>query len=470
MAVALSAAFATGLALVSTPVHAADPPSEGEWSAPFDLGGVAIHATLTHTGDVLFFQYVEGKAGVDHTSYVGTWNWQTGAITKADLPYSRDFFCSAHVVLANGDVFVAGGHDHDSLKKQDGRGVAETDTWDPDTRTWTARALLSEKRWYPTTVGVPSRAALTFGGQVVSGTKSLSVDSYDAATDTMTQLPNTATKLVGNYPRMMAMANGKVLQLARKSNYFNPVTNTWAAAGAMAASRARGNVVVLDRATKALAFGGDGANGVPAASAELYDTTAATPKWTAVAPMNHGRTSHNAVVLPDGTVLAIGGGAKWKYTGPVFVPELYDPATNSWTDLAPQQGARMYHSSALLLPDGRVFSAGQDSGTLMRTAEIFSPPYLFRGPRPVIDSAPGQSTYGEQLTIATSGAADIASVALVRSGSVTHGINTDQRHIALDFTQDATTGTVTATAPPDANVAPAGYYLLFVVNSDGVPS
>ncbi|MGH3990066.1 MAG: hypothetical protein ACRDTZ_22550, partial [Pseudonocardiaceae bacterium] len=197
LAAALSAAFATALATFSAPVNAANPPVEGQWSEPIQLGGVAIHATLTHTGEILFFQYVEGKGGVDMTSYAATWDPETQTTTLADLPYMRDLFCSAHVVLANGDVFVTGGHDHESPKKQDGRGVANTDTWDPDTRAWTPRAPLSQKRWYPTTVGLPSNSNLTFGGQEVAGVKVQTVDSYDPSTGTMTTLPASATTQVG---------------------------------------------------------------------------------------------------------------------------------------------------------------------------------------------------------------------------------------------------------------------------------
>ena len=136
--------------------------------------------------------------------------------------------------------------------------------------------------------------------------------------------------------------------------------------------------------------------------------------------------------------------------------------------MAPQQASRMYHSTALLLPDGRVLSAGQDNGSLQRYGEIFSPPYLFKGARPSIASAPSSVSNGGTLQFTSPDAANLTSVVLIRPGSCTHEINTDQRSVPLTFTVSGTS--VSATVPANVNVAPPGYYMLFVVNSNGVPS
>jgi hypothetical protein len=134
----------------------------------------------------------------------------------------------------------------------------------------------------------------------------------------------------------------------------------------------------------------------------------------------------------------------------------------------------------LLLPDGRVLSAGggicgtcDTVGYLAKNAEIFSPPYLFQAdgtlaPRPTIDSAPSTTNYGAQMQIATGNAASISKVALVRLGAVTHSDNMEQRYIPLSFTAGAST--LTATAPANANIAPPGYYMLFIIDGNGVPS
>ena len=115
-------------------------------------------------------------------------------------------------------------------------------------------------------------------------------------------------------------------------------------------------------------------------------------------------------------------------------------------------------------------------GYLAKNAEVFSPPYLFKkdgsgelAPRPQITSAPGQVTYNAPFAISTPNAASISKVALVRLGAVTHSVNMEQRYVPLSFTEDDN-GAVQATAPINANVAPPGVYMLFVIGSDGVPS
>lgn len=222
----------------------------GAWSAPFDMGGVAIHATLMHTDEVLFFQYVEGQAGVDRTSYVATWNWKTGQLRQANFTDPRDVFCAAHNVLPDGRVFIAGGHDPNTGKKQDALGVVECDIFDPVTRTWTRTTPMKQKRWYPTSVGLADGRTLIFGGTASPGVNSTTVEEYNPATNTMRTLPTTANKSVGQYPRMFLLANGRVLMAgpAATANTFDPTTNRWATVASMiSGKRSHGAVALLDR-------------------------------------------------------------------------------------------------------------------------------------------------------------------------------------------------------------------------------
>ena len=473
---AISLAVAAPPSAASLPtgfsVEETNPSLVGQWSAPFDMGGVAIHATLMHNGEVLFFQYVEGEPGVDHTSYSATWDYRTGITREAPLTYERDVFCAATNVLPDGRAYIAGGHDHDTGKRTDGVGVAETDTFDPLTRTWSPGPLLTQKRWYPTSVGLPSGKTLIFGGQAQTGLKSQTVDKYNPATNTMRRLPATATKPLGNYPRMHVMANGKLLRTSpqKQTVSFKPATSSWSAVGAsLFGTRGRGNSVLLPGANEVMVVGGQSSRtDLPTGTAEILDFSAAAPKWRSTGSLNYPRLLGNTVNLPDGQVLIVGGGEKAAFTNPVKIPEIYNPSTEKWTALAPQQASRMYHSTALLLPDGRVLSAGNTNGPMARYAEVFSPPYLFKGARPTITAAPSAASYNQPLTIDTPDAADIASVTLIKAGSVTHQIDTDQRAIPLSFT--AAEGTLTAQAPIDADLAPPGYYMLFIVNSNGVPS
>jgi Domain of unknown function (DUF1929) len=167
----------------------------------------------------------------------------------------------------------------------------------------------------------------------------------------------------------------------------------------------------------------------------------------------------------------VGGGLSALYTDPEHTPEIFDPATETWTDMALQGPARMYHSTALLLPDGRVLSAGQDkqNDPYSTTVDVFSPPYLFAGERPVIDAAPTATTYGSLFTVQSTAANPIARIALVHPGSVSHGNDSNQRYVDLSFTV-AEDGSLEVQAPPDGNTAPPGWYMLFLVDSTGVPS
>jgi hypothetical protein len=221
-------------------------------------------------------------------------------------------------------------------------------------------------------------------------------------------------------------------------------------------------------------------------TAEVINVNGAKPTVTPTGSMAYGRRQNNLTVLADGTVLATGGNSSGAslvdMNAGVYAAELWNPATGQWTTLSSMQVTRQYHSTALLLPDGRVLSAGggicgtcDSVGYLNKNAEIFSPPYLFAkdgsgslAPRPTITSVPSTVAEGSQFSVSTPDAASISKVALVKLGAVTHSNNMDQRYVPLSFT--AATGAITATAPPTINIAPPGYYMLFIINSAGVPS
>jgi PKD repeat protein len=207
----------------------------------------------------------------------------------------------------------------------------------------------------------------------------------------------------------------------------------------------------------------------PMATAEVIDLNAASPAWRFVAPMAVPRRQLNSTILADGKVLITGGSSGSGFdnaSAPVFLTEMWDPVTENFTPMASITQYRGYHSTALLLPDGRVLSAGGDvSGA---TAEIFSPPYLFNGARPTISSSPSLISYGQTFSVTTPDAANIANVNLIRLGSVTHGFNQDQRINHLSFTIGS--GTLNVTAPATGNLAPPGPYMLFILNGNGVPS
>jgi Domain of unknown function (DUF1929) len=210
-------------------------------------------------------------------------------------------------------------------------------------------------------------------------------------------------------------------------------------------------------------------------TAWAIDMTQASPTWRQVDSMAYPRTQHQLTVLPDGTVLATGGSrnSDVEDTASAVLPaELWDPASETWRTLSSGVVPRLYHSMAILLPDGRVALGGgghpADFGVPEFRFEIFSPPYLFKGQRPTISIAPGQANYGQTFFVGTPDAASISKVALIPQPTVTHAYNMNAGYVPLTFSQ--TPGGLTVTAPANGNLAPPGKYMLFILDSNGVPS
>jgi hypothetical protein len=189
------------------------------------------------------------------------------------------------------------------------------------------------------------------------------------------------------------------------------------------------------------------------------------------------RTYHSFTVLPDGNVLVTGGGPTTAATdtaNAILKAEMWSPANETWTTLAKMHAPRLYHSGAFLMPDGRVLVWGGgrfDDATLPTdqfSAEFYSPPYLFKGTRPVITSAPSALSYGQPFVVQTPDATRIAKVSMMRFGAATHGVNMAQHYAPLTFTVGA--NQLTINAPASSNDAPPGYYMLFLVDTNGVPS
>ena len=298
---------------------------------------------------------------------------------------------------------------------------------------------------------------------------------YNPATNTWTSMPS-AGRTMPLYPFFFVLPNGKLFDAGpeRMTRTLDLATGTWTNVGmspidGMSAVQYRPGKILKSGTWSDPEFAG---RAVTDRAAKI-DMTAASPSWQEASPMHYARSYHTLTVLPDGKVLATGGQRGTdgvdETTG-VLPAEMWDPDTDTWKVMASSRRPRLYHSSAILLPDARVLLAGGGAfGTAKNenSGEIYSPPYLFKGARPTVTGAPKELHYGQSFSVDTPDAAQISKVSLVRMGSVTHNLDMDQRFMELGKTVSG--DGLTIDGPPNANTAPPGYYMVFLVNSNGVP-
>jgi hypothetical protein len=366
-------------------------------------------------------------------------------------------------------------------------GIDDATIFNPANETWSAATPMSQARWYPTNTSLPDGRVL-----VVSGADNcpscidpngshegiaLIPEIYDPRTNSWTQLAGASLSLP-LYPHMFVLPDGRVLatgsqEQAIVSRALGIAQQTWTVVDPVARDAGSSVMYWPGKILKT----GMGRNPdyppVPSvANAWVMDATAPAPAWRAIGPMSFARTQHNLVVLPDGNVFAVGGSTNsdvYDTAGCVKTAEMWDATTELWRPLATMQEPRHYHSIALLLPDGRVLVAGGGRfGPDFPSAEVYSPPYLFKGPRPAITSAPSTVQLGSHFGVGTPDGARIAKVTLLRLGAPTHGFDENQRYVALAFT--TIPNGIDVTAPTSGNVAPPGHYMLFLVDSAGIPS
>jgi hypothetical protein len=447
----------------------------GVWTAPVDLGVVSIHQAMLHTGKVLVWGAPSyGQIGTNTVAKL--LDPVTGIITDVTVPFPGDIICAGQTILPDGRVITDGGNDVVL-----GHGIVLTTLFDPISETWSQTGNMTYARWYPTNIQMPDGSAIVLSGLDQNHVNLQRImESYNATTGTWTSLPASAelpdTRPGYTYQHTFLLPNGKVMEAGpwRTTNLYDPVAQTWSKIGNMEfGDRYHAAAVLLPNSSTVLIAGGTPVNvegsSTATATVETIDLSQTSPAWQYVPSMNLARYNENLVYLADGTILAVGGGTgPTKYANPVYQAEIYDPVAQSWTLMAAQQGNRTYHSNAELLPDGRVISSGSTNGsTNAKTYEIFSPPYLFKGARPTVTGGPSAVHYGKQFSVATTNT-DITKVALIKASANTHAVDMDQRYVTMTFTQGS--GKLIVTAPPDSNTAPPGYYMLVIVNSNGVPS
>jgi hypothetical protein len=472
---------------------------EGQWSSVKTWPTLAIHATLMPDGtlETWGWRRTDPFDKSKPSTLTDRWNPSTDQHSTA-WETKTDLFGSGHELLEDGRLFVAGGSDP-SLNEW--LGIQNINLLGQSGSGWTAAPNMNIYRWYPSVTALPNGEVLVTSGLNNNHEGNYLNEVYTPSSNTWRTLTGAQRRpghselfVMPNYPFMHVAPDGRVFY-AGPSPSTSYLTTTddgkWENGERQSNDLVRyyGSSVQFDEG-KILVVGGSPIDIQADSSAAVLDMGKnghASPTGALNAP----RRNLNATVLPDGTVLATGGNdLNYDQGRTPKTVEVWDPNTGKWTVLAAQQVSRPYHSVGLLLPDATVFTAGGYDGdsnsnlyekpgdpkqVKYRNAEIFSPPYLFkkdgtgdRAERPQILNSPTSITYQQSFNLNVSSSSAIAKVNLIKLGSVTHGFNFGQRLVKLKFTQVA--DTLSVTAPTNANLAPPGYYMLFAVDANGVPS
>jgi hypothetical protein len=473
------------------------PHVNGTWTIlPYQMPINPISATLLPNGKVMIVAGSENDASNNSTgseSYrAAVWD-PTGttetSISVQELSY--DVFCSGTAALPDGRSLIVGGTSSYAFT-----GENRASIFNPATGQYVHSQSMHAGRWYGTATALGDGRIMAMSGLNRSGGTSQTIEIYDlrnagAGWGAPTSVPFGPPL----FPRVVLLPNGKVFYTGQGSGagtangwMLDPATGSWTLSVATTMNRTYGSSVLLpllppSYIPRVMNFGG----GSPAtASTEIIDLSVASPSWTPGPSMSTGRIQMNAILLPNGKVLAEGGSVNLESPDrPGKTADLYDPVSNSMSSAGTAAFSRLYHSTALLLPDATVVSMGSNPGargSYEPAIEVYTPPYLYdssdhliTAKRPKITSQPFTTAlaYNAPFQVSYASSAPIASAVLVRLGSVTHAFNMEQRVIGLCGSTSpcsALSNTLNLTTPPNGNIAPPGYYMLFLIDSAGVPS
>lgn len=494
----------------------------------YDLDTVAVHLAMLNTNKVILFS----------GNHESIWDWTKGesSIWDPQLPaaknnprLNRNLFCSGHCQLPDGRLLVAGGQSTFNhpitiifsiipiipfVLKLAGKEAADHDihTFDPLAETWTYHGKMPQARWYPTCVTLPDGKALIVSGthahaghSLFGGFINLNFEIFDPTTNTLSA-PQKFIDKIDMYPFLQVLPGGKLFVHSENETHFWDIASKTMMPNVQFHNKTEGTrtypgmgscvLLPLDHTSdtaRILIVGGstklnpdnnaDATNVAEIFIANLLDP-ASSPGWEKVPTNPLARFLCDSVLLPDGKVLVTNGAKKGVADDnkeEVMEIELYNPSDNSWTVVGRLDKPRLYHSTALLMPDGRVVIAGSTGHSWTRAAlsagrdfehniEIFSPPYLDNNPsRPQTTAVPSSISYGTNFDVATDSADNIELVSLIRLSSVTHNNNMDQRCLMLPIV-GRTGDELNLSGPKDSTWAPPGYYMLFLVDDKGVPS
>ncbi|MFJ8635850.1 galactose oxidase-like domain-containing protein [Streptomyces sp. NPDC093568] len=478
--------------------------ANGRWDVlPTQNPVRSMHSVVLNNGKVLL---IAGSGNSEQMFQAGTF---TSAVydpqngTYKQIPTPKDMFCAGHVQLDDGRVLVMSGNKAYPVPGGHGyEGYKDSYVFDPVTETYSKTNNMNDGHWYPSATVLGNGDVISFGGLREDSTGSVTAELWSDAEQKWLELwkVNQTWSYWGLYPSMILMQDGRLFYSG--SHVFgNNIPGTGSAIYDYGANtvtqipglqkkdeRDQSASVLLPPAQdqKVLTIGGGNIDSNPDANrlTDVIDLKQPNPSYVAGPPLpqgtvdlgggkvpqtgNQGKMYVSAVLLPDGKVLETGG-ALHNRADPVYESSIYDPATNTFDPVAADPEERGYHSSAFLLPDGRVMATGDNpgNGSWNHDVSIYTPPYLLKGARPKITSViDTEWTYGDTQRITVD--RPIAKAELIRPAAVTHSSDPNQRFVDLPLSVDGNNVDLNVTSNP--NLAPPGWYMLFAVDANGVPS
>ncbi|WP_180686427.1 galactose oxidase-like domain-containing protein [Streptomyces gossypiisoli] len=479
--------------------------ANGKWEVlPAQNPVRSMHSVVLHNGKVLL---IAGSGNDPEMFEAGTF---TSAVydpengTYKVIPTPDDMFCAGHVQLQDGRVLIMSGNK--GYPSADGtigyQGYKDSYIFDPATETYIKTNDMNDGHWYPSATILGNGDVISFGGLKEDSTGSVTAELFSEAEQQWQPLwkVNQTWSYWGLYPSMILMQDGRLFYSG--SHVFgNNIPGTGSAIYDYDANtvtqvpglqnkdeRDQSASVLLPPAQdqRVLTLGGGNIDSNPEGNrlTDIIDLKEPNPTYVAGPPIpqgtvdlgngpvpqtgDQGKMYVSAVLLPDGKVLETGG-ALHNRANPVYESSIYDPATNTFDPVAADPEARGYHSSAFLLPDGRVMTTGDNpgNGSWNHNVSIYTPPYLFKGERPTITSViDTEWNYGDTQRITVD--RPIAKAELIRPAAVTHSSDPNQRFVDLPLSVDGNNIDLNVTSNP--NLAPPGWYMLFAVDANGVPS
>ena len=461
-------------------------PGAGQWSNLINLTLVpAAAANLPNGKVVLWSAETRFSFSAGGQTYTTTFDPATGIATETLVSNTgHNMFCPGTSNLPDGRLLVNGGIDS-----------GKTSIYNPTTNSWSVAATMNIARGYQANCVLEDGSVFTLGGSWSGGVGNKHGEVWTEASGWKRLSGVPITPMLSNDPSrnfggdshfwLFPAPNGRVFHAGPGMNMHWIGTQGDGSVSVIGPRgddefSVSGNAVMYDIGKVLKIGGGPAYEGVNAnANSYIIDINNGV-QVRKIAPMAYARVFHNSVVLPNGQVVIIGGQTyanAFTDNNAVLRPELFDPVTETFTLLPPIAVGRNYHSVALLLPDARVMSAGgglcgQGCAANHPDLQILTPHYLLNADgspatRPVIVSAPSSATHGTRINVSTDSA--VTAFSLVRLSSTTHTVNNDQRRIPLSIASSSGNDYQLA-IPSNPGVVLPGFYMLFAMNADGVPS